>query len=78
MTPDKAHGQHEKALVEYDLAIHPFPFDSTAYNSRGDVYRALAKYDLALIEYTRAVESFPYEPTGYLALCRDIPGNGQG
>ena len=48
-------GNFEKAIAEYDIAIHKDSNDAEAYNLRGKAYFSLERYNDALKDYNEAI-----------------------
>ncbi len=51
----QAHGNHERALQEFTLAIEALPQVAASYTARADSYMSLKQYALAITDYTEAL-----------------------
>lgn len=50
-----AHGNHEKALRDFNTCIRRNRSDAGAYVNRGNVYRETGRYKLAINDYSKAI-----------------------
>lgn len=53
------HGDHERAVEEFNHVIEAFPNWENGYSARGDSYSALNQFDLAIADYTAALAIAP-------------------
>ena len=48
-------GEYDRALQDYEQAIHLNPDNAHAYNNRGIIYRIKGNYDRAIADYDEAI-----------------------
>ena len=48
-------GEYDRALQDYERAIHLNPDNANAYNNRGVIYRIKGDYDRAIADYSEAI-----------------------
>jgi eukaryotic-like serine/threonine-protein kinase len=59
-------GQHERAISDFDEAIHRNPTLAPAYTNRGNSYAALGQHERAIADYDEAIRLNPTDALAWL------------
>ena len=62
------HGEHQRAVADFNAALRVEPQDAITYNDRALSYAALGQHDLAISDYSEAIRLNPRDPAAHYNL----------